>query len=875
MNIMNEYTYNQIKKNKRHTISILVAVTIASALMFSLCIFLFSYWHSKVDTIIKAGGYWHGELNQSISGDKLKAVEDNPEVEAVMVKGSWITIQVPDAKKPYFLLRDGNQEFWQDMNLKNSLSEGRLPETKDEIVVAKQFFEDNPSYKIGDELELPVGNRMAENQALETRDYKKEEENFDITGTRKCIIVGELDISAISAYPGYIAMGYMDTADVQPSDELTVYMRFKHPRRIYETLPAVAEDAGLTKDERGQYAIKYNTELLSLYGINEKGSDNSQLVILIAMAVILVVLVMGTFILIIYNAFSLSANSRVKELSILKSLGATPKQIKYSVLYEGFILWLIQSPVGIIIGYLFSYGIFSRMNGILKNTQDYKNMSLSFSWIVVAFSLLVSLITVLISASIPGRKMAKVPAVEGIEQSSSKVKKQRNHRILNRLFGMEGELAGRQFSANRKSLRTAIVSLSLCLTLIVSYVNIISIYNLAKGSDNEVIEHDMNVTLKTIDEPDPEMIKSISSLSEVKDSVIHRSIRGTTIVDSSQESEEFKAVGGFESIPMKYSVSKEDDDKYKIIVYIAGLSDDSFRNYCNKIGVDADKYYSNQNMGILMDNTYHVSEESNDLVKVPMLNWDTKNSVNVSEQIFDFTQGNYEADMKIGDVTQVEPGDLDLCRYSTAIIMPMEKYQQIAANFIEDRKLEANSLSIDLLVGDENSAEVKEKIDKICNSYLGSDDYTIWSLLEDKQQGDLKQKATSVAVYGVAIMIGVIGIFNAFTTISNNLQVHKREYAMLRSVGLTPEGLNKILLLEGMSFALYPVVISIPFILAICSYMLNMTTISWGEFMKVFKGWAVLAYTSGIFASIFLAYYLSSKKVKEGNIIEAIKNEIV
>ena len=124
-------------------------------------------------------------------------------------------------------------------------------------------------------------------------------------------------------------------------------------------------------------------------------------------------------------------------------------------------------------------------------------------------------------------------------------------------------------------------------------------------------------------------------------------------------------------------------------------------------------------------------------------------------------------------------------------------------------------------------------------------------------------------------MIGVIGIFNAFTTISNNLQVHKREYAMLRSVGLTPEGLNKILLLEGMSFALYPVVISIPFILAICNYMLNMTTISWGEFMKVFKGWAVLAYTSGIFASIFLAYYLSSKKVKEGNIIEAIKNEIV
>ncbi|WP_242874915.1 MULTISPECIES: FtsX-like permease family protein [Clostridium] len=59
---------------------------------------------------------------------------------------------------------------------------------------------------------------------------------------------------------------------------------------------------------------------------------------------------MGTFILIIYNAFLLSANIRIKELSILKSLGATPKQIKYSVIYKGFLLWIIQLPIGLIVG---------------------------------------------------------------------------------------------------------------------------------------------------------------------------------------------------------------------------------------------------------------------------------------------------------------------------------------------------------------------------------------------------------------------------------------------------------------------------------------------------------------------------------------------
>lgn len=150
-----------------------------------------------------------------------------------------------------------------------------------------------------------------------------------------------------------------------------------------------------------------------------------------------------------------------------------------------------------------------------------------------------------------------------------------------------------------------------------------------------------------------------------------------------------------------------------------------------------------------------------------------------------------------------------------------------------------------------------------------------WSLAEEKEQEAITQKAISVAVYGIAIMIGIIGIFNAFTTISNNLQLHRRDYAMLRSIGLTPQGLNKILLLECLLFSLTPIVFSIPFIVLICWYMLKITLITWQEFASVFMGSETLIYAGCIFISIFFAYFYLSKTIKKGNIIENIYNEII
>ncbi|AGX41647.1 ABC transporter permease [Clostridium saccharobutylicum] len=878
MKIMNEYTYHKIKKNKRYTISILVAITIASALLCSLSIFLYSIWDTKVTSTIEKTGYWHGELWNSISGDKLKYITENPDVEATMVKGSWVTAELSNTKRPYLLMRDADKNFWSDMNLKNNLTDGSLPKKAGEIVVSKLFFTDNPTYKIGDKLTLPIGNRMLDNKVISTQDYKKPGETFKTTGTKTYTIVGELDVSGISAYPGYIAMGYLDVLNIQPSDELTVYMRFVNPRKIYNTLPEIAEYVGLTKNEYGQYGVMYNSQLLNLYGISDKSSTNTQLVIILAIAVTLFLLIMGAFVLIIYNAFSLSSNSRIKELSILKSLGATPRQIKYSVLYEGFLLWIAQLPIGLIIGYTFSYLVFSRVNGILSISEDYKNINVSLSWVVIAFSVISSLITVLVSAYIPARKVAKVPAIFGIRQNSQviKVKKMKRNLIIKRIFGIEGELAASQFSANKKSLRTAVLSLSMCFILISGYINIISIYNFADSKNNKVINHDITLNLNIMDEPSDKMLNEILSLPEAQDSVVRRQVCTSTYVTSDQESDIFAESGGFDGVNSnKYNVLKE-DGKYRITVNLVGLGDESFKKYCTEIGTDFEKYYKEGTAtGVLLNSTYHTPANSKVIQQIHLLNINQGSKMLLYEKVEDDMNTNNKFDVQIGDVTDISPSDLGTARYSLAFIVPMKNYQQIVSDFSPDRKLESNRVSIDLLVGDKASPNVKEKLTQICSAYLGSEDFNIWSLVEERNHKELVQKAVAISVSAVALMIGIIGIFNAFSIVSNNIRLHRKEFAMLRSVGLTPKGLNKMLILEGLFFALKPIIISIPVVFIICWYMLRLTSITWIEFLAVFPGKAISIYSMLIFVAILLSYWFSSKSVKQNNIIEAMKDEIV
>ena len=551
-------------------------------------------------------------------------------------------------------------------------------------------------------------------------------------------------------------------------------------------------------------------------------------------------------------------------------------------------MYLIQLPFGILIGYAFSNVVLSKVNEILSVTEDYRKINIHFSWVVLLASIIISLMTVLISAYIPARKISRISAIDGISENTQvKVKHKlfkrkkkavlkSNHKsLLGKLFGIEGELAGTQFAFNKKSLKISIFSLSICFILTVGYISIISILNIATSKNDEDFNHDMTVNLNIMDEPNEEMIQRIMNLPESRDSVLSRKVKMSTFVNKSDESEEFRNAGGFDSVVNRHGVLNEEDG-YRILTNLVGLSDSSFKKYCNDIGTDYKKYYEgNETYGIVLDSSFHENKNTKALEKISLLNTKPGDNLILHEKVEDDMDTDYNISVKVGDVIHDSPCDFGGGKYRINVIVPMNTYKNIVENFNKKRQMEYSFITINLLVGDEKSMDAKEELTKICDSYIGSDDFSISSLLEEKNHNELVQKAIRYGVYAVAIMIGTIGVVNAFSTIINNLNLRKREFAMLESIGLTPGGLNKMLSLEGTLFALVPIVISIPIVLLICVFMLKLTLIPWSEFISVFPIGSILIYSLVIFGAIFLSYWISSRVIKKNNIIETIKDEIV
>ncbi len=66
-----------------------------------------------------------------------------------MVKGQWYVGKINDEKRDYIIYRNATSEYWNSMPEKDTIIEGRRPNNANEIALSKQYFENNPSVKLG------------------------------------------------------------------------------------------------------------------------------------------------------------------------------------------------------------------------------------------------------------------------------------------------------------------------------------------------------------------------------------------------------------------------------------------------------------------------------------------------------------------------------------------------------------------------------------------------------------------------------------------------------------------------------------------------------------------------------------------------------
>ena len=338
MNIFNKVTLQSMKKSRTRTIVTIIGVVLSAAMITAVATFAVSLQSYMINGAAAKYGDWHIEIPEADSSIAQKQAEDSRVANVVALQNiGYATLeggQNPD--KPYLFVTGWNEEALDALPIK--LLSGRLPENSSEVVIPAHIAA-NGGVKIlvGDTLTLSVGNRMSVDQKLSQHDsYCAGEETLVPTTKKTYTVVGICQRPAIEEYaaPGYTLITTKDTA---ASDSLTVFITLKNPYQVHSYVDSISDN--------NSYVL--NDDVLRFMGLS---GEKILTVLLYSIGGILIALVMLGSVFLIYNSFDISLNERTHQFGILMSVGATEKQLRNSVLFEGLCIGIIGIPIGILVG---------------------------------------------------------------------------------------------------------------------------------------------------------------------------------------------------------------------------------------------------------------------------------------------------------------------------------------------------------------------------------------------------------------------------------------------------------------------------------------------------------------------------------------------
>lgn len=893
MKILREYVWDSLKRNKRTSLAIMTALFLMTTLMSCFSGFVYTMWTDSIALSINEDGNWHGELFDNTKGSQLKHIENYASVSAVLIKGNWEVAKLTDTgKRNYLISRGANAEYWNSMPEKNLVTEGRLPQNENELAISKQYFDDHPEVSLGDELTLPVGQRIYQGEVCRETDGYHEDEDFRQTGTKTYRLVGSMDVTTSSSVPAYTAMSYLDEKKIQPEDDLTVYLRFDSIRSTYKELPALAKSLGYEKDEYGKYLLRYNAGLLTKYAVLPPGQlgsiDSLSILSVPLMFFIIAALLIAVFVLVIHNAFALSANEKLAQLGTLAGIGASPKQLKAAVSSEALMLLLPPLPLGLLCGWLLDAQLFSLINANNDIGRSAPDIVLTFGLPAILPAILLSVITAWLSARIPAKKVAKMMPVEALRQTETlKGKKIRRSRISGH-FGISGELASNALRARKKSYRTATISLCLSFVLLTGFLYITTAQNAAKEVYRSQDNRNGHIMFWISDGRVPEQ-KALDETKEVPgiaSYVFYNKMPCATWITEDQASDDIEThLGGFDQIVTEKKYTPiERDGKYRIYSALIGLERDSFLAYCSKIGVDPEPYLNDPSKALFYNKTadpYASTRREN--IYREMLKLEKGQVIPFSERAYDEDTGNFEFDLTVGDIVEELPAPVlhDLPRFTLTAIMPMEHVMALSTSCSDKRRMSASTVYGVFMTSNTDEVsypkieKTSEEIKQILEHYYGSGDYMLSNIAEKEQMQKETSRVMNTVVGFLTGLLALIGLSNIWASISGNLRQRSQEFAMLKSAGLSPKQLWRMLFLEGLTLGLKPLLYSIPLQIAVLASFLYINEVTLVEYLPFAPYEVLTGYTALVLLTIIGAYIIGGRRIQRQNIIEAIKDDTI
>ena len=574
MSILNDLTIKNLKLNKKRTIVTSVGIILSTALMVGIGLLFSSFQDYMIRETISYNGKYEAEYGD-VSLDKLNSIDKKDFSYFYQKPIGFSKFDSANEYKPYIYISSVDKEYFNELHLIS----GRFAENDSELVISNHINTNGgASYKIGDIITLKYGERVIEGVNTLANNEYYEEETLNIVGEKTYTIVG---IVERSNFEDYSASGYSTfTLDMNDKDgTVNVFVMFNNKKKIIKQSEDLAKKLGYNN------AISYNSTLLALYGESTYGNIMKSM---ITMIVIMLSLVSIGCIVVIYNSFAISVMERKKEFGLLSSIGATKKQLSYTVFFEA----LIEGIIGIILGICGAYigigTVILIINNLIGDILVLK-LNLVTNIVFIIIPVIFMILVIFISALVPSRRAAKVSPIEAIRQNDDikiNKKKIKTGKLVNKLFGIEGEIALKNIKRNKKKYRVTIVSLFISIVLFISFSSYMNYTIDTASSVMGEVPYDYQISYFG-DDNDIDALDKISEIiksNDVKEYVSY-SASNLSIIGNYTYSDEYldfyKSAYGDDGIKALTNL------KYQYIsIYI--LDDISYNKYKELIGLDKD-----------------------------------------------------------------------------------------------------------------------------------------------------------------------------------------------------------------------------------------------------------------------------------------------
>lgn len=879
MNILNKVALQSLKKNKARTAVTIIGIMLSAAMICAVTTCVASVQNYSLQNMIYKNGDWHGSA-LNVGWETCESLMNSKDVESAVYSeqlGYAIAEGCINDYKPYIYVIGVSDAFYETMPV--HVTEGVPATAQNEILLPEHLASNgNVFYEIGDEITLALGNRILDGHTMHQNNpcyvYEdgkqiKTDEVLEITEERTYTVVGFYERPNFEPYtaPGYTAI---TVEDKNPISEMNfdIYFKMEDPQYVYDFI-----------NDNGIFGVT-NDEVLLFNGV---AHFDTFYTMLYGVAAIIIGLIMVGSVSLIYNAFAISVSDRTKQFGLLASVGATKKQLRRMVLFEAIVVSLIGIPLGIIAG-IGGIGVTLLLIGhkISSVGRFAQPMRICVSPAAIVIAIVVALVTVLISAWVPSMRATKISAVEAIRQnrdiradkSSTNTRKintnyqsvswvggqKKISKMVIKLFGFPGILAGKYYKRYRKKYRATIASLFMSVVLFVSASAFSEFFMdaVTSGFDTDGFDIMYYVYDDQLKAMSPEgLLKTLSEEETVNEGAFCVNLHWGGYISKKDLNTNY-----IELYETNISAQEKTADSMYVNLKFVFVDDASFGKLLDVYHLDENDYMNSDAPLCIAVDGYLLYDQSKGKYRDMNILQTDAFTANVD---IPWVDGDKNIDIQAGKVIDEYPyyarenNDVLTMIYPWSLknsVFPDEDFTKYTYEYYFISENHKTSYSA-----------MKEMLER-----KGFDSTMLVNYAQEVEDARNIVMFIKVFAYGFTTLISLIAAANVFNTMSTNIHLRRREFAMLKSVGMSSKEMNRMLQYECIIYGSKSLLYGLP--MSIFVTILIYMAIHSGYESGFYLPWEAMGIAViSVFIVVFGTMMYAVQKIKEDNPIDALRNE--